>query len=283
MALVAHPLINSDRLAERLRRSPAPVVLDVRWSLSGGADRAAYDVAHIPGAVFVDFGHDICGQPGDAGRHPLPETGALQDALRRAGVDEGDDVIVVDGGDLLPAARTWWTLRWAGIESVRVLDGGMARWDGPTEVTATTTVTGTVVVRRGDLEALDANEALVRARAGARRRSDGCTRADPFDAVGRPGSARRVLWIRSDGGADGARRSERRRPSRPVRRIVERMDHRSTATDRHRRRRAGSRFLTRERQRECRAVARLAADADRATVRFGDGLDDRKSEAGAAW
>ncbi len=77
MALVAHPLINSDGLAERLRRSPAPVVLDVRWSLSGGADRAAYDVAHIPGAVFVDFGHDICGQPGDAGRHPLPETGAL--------------------------------------------------------------------------------------------------------------------------------------------------------------------------------------------------------------
>jgi len=167
MALVAHPLINSDGLAERLRRSPAPVVLDVRWSLSGGADRAAYDVAHTPGAVFVDFGHDICGQPGDAGRHPLPETGALQDALRRAGVDEGDDVIVVDGGDLLPAARTWWTLRWAGIESVRVLDGGMARWDGPTEATATTTVTGTVVVRRGDLEALDANEALARARAGA--------------------------------------------------------------------------------------------------------------------
>ena len=166
MTRVDAPLIDPDDLAARLRTSPPPVILDVRWSLAGGADRAAYDGGHIPAAVFVDFDRDVCGPPG-AGRHPLPEPGALQDALRRAGIDEGDDVIVVDSGDLLAAARTWWTLRWAGIESVRVLDGGMALWVGPTETTAETPAPGSFEVRPGDRQPIDADEAKGRARVGA--------------------------------------------------------------------------------------------------------------------
>lgn len=162
------PLIEPDDLAARLRAPGPPVVLDVRWRLAGGgADRAAYDVAHIPGAVFVDFDRDICGPPGASGRHPLPDPAALQDALRRAGVDDGDDVIVVDAGDLLAAARTWWTMRWAGIESVRVLNGGMALWTGPTDATTTAPAPGNVVVRRGDVTAIEATEAAARGRTGA--------------------------------------------------------------------------------------------------------------------
>ncbi len=44
----------------------------------------------------------------------------------------------------------------------------------------------------------------------------------------------------------------------------------------------GSPFLTRDRQRECGSLARFAAHPDRAAVRFGDGLDDRETESGAA-
>ena len=160
------PLISADELAAARAGGNPPIVLDVRWSLAGGTDRAGYDAGHIPGAVFVDFEHDICGPPGPGGRHPLPEPDDLEAALRRAGIDDGDDVVVVDAGDLLPAARTWWTLRWAGMPSVRVLDGGMAAWPGSLDTTEVTPDAGHVTVRAGSIPALDADDAAERARAG---------------------------------------------------------------------------------------------------------------------
>jgi thiosulfate/3-mercaptopyruvate sulfurtransferase len=160
------PLISADDLAAALAGGHPPIVLDVRWSLVGGTDRAAYDGGHIPGAVFVDFKRDLCGPAGPGGRHPLPEPDDLQAALRRAGIDDGDEIVVVDDGDLLPAARTWWTLRWAGVSSVRVLDGGMSAWPGAVTKEAVTPEAGHVTVRPGSLPALDAEGAAARARAG---------------------------------------------------------------------------------------------------------------------
>lgn len=160
------PLISADELAEALA-DRHPIVIDVRWTLAGGTERAAYEAGHIPGAVFVDFDRAICGPPGEGGRHPLPDPAVLQDALRDAGVDDGDDIVVVDAGDLLPAARTWWTLRWAGIDSVRVLDGGMAAWSGPIETgDVVPPERGNVMIRPGTLPVLDAAGAAERANAG---------------------------------------------------------------------------------------------------------------------
>jgi thiosulfate/3-mercaptopyruvate sulfurtransferase len=160
------PLISAGELAEALAGDHPPIVLDVRSSLAGGPDRPAYDAGHIPGAVFVDFDADVTGPPGGGGRHPLPEPAHLEDALRRAGIDDGDDVVVVDAGDLLPAARTWWTLRWAGIDSVRVLDGGMNAWPGALDTGDVTPERGNVTVRAGSIPALDADDAAAYARAG---------------------------------------------------------------------------------------------------------------------
>ena len=159
------PLISPGELAVEVG-APAVKVLDVRWSLSGGTDRAAYDAGHIPGAVFLDFEHDVCGPAGPGGRHPLPDPGVLQAVLRRAGIDDGDEIVVVDSGDLLPAARTWWTLRWAGIDMVQVLDGGIAAWTGPLETAEVTPEPGTVTVRRDAVVVLDAGTAAERARVG---------------------------------------------------------------------------------------------------------------------
>lgn len=162
------PLISATALAAALDGDDPPVVIDVRWTLAGGDDRDAYERGHVPGAVFVSFDSAVCGPAGRHGRHPLADPAVLQSALRAAGIDDGDDIVVVDGGDLLAAARTWWTLRWAGIASVRVLDGGIAAWrhaveSGPGRAA---NPPGTVTVRPGSVPALDADAAAAQARTG---------------------------------------------------------------------------------------------------------------------
>ena len=133
------PLLEPAHLAALLRSAAgggvAPVVLDVRWRLGGPAGRADHEAGHMPGAVFVDLDTELAAPPGPRGRHPLPDAGALQAALRRAGVSQESRVVAYDDGTGAVAARAWWLLRWAGLpaDRVAVLDGGFRAWvaDGP--------------------------------------------------------------------------------------------------------------------------------------------------------
>ena len=132
-----NPLMSADELAARLARVPGgppvdgrgepPVLLDVRWTLAG-SDREAYRRAHLPGAVFVDLDRELAGPPGAGGRHPLPDPADLQRVWRAAGIKDGSAVVAYDGGNGLAAARAWWLLRWSGLKSVQVLDGGFPTW-----------------------------------------------------------------------------------------------------------------------------------------------------------
>jgi thiosulfate/3-mercaptopyruvate sulfurtransferase len=147
--------------------SPGARVLDVRWELGGPHGRPAYLEAHLPDAVFVDLDAELSahGRPED-GRHPLPDLADLQDAARRWGIREGDPVVVYDGGSGLAAARAWWTLRWAGLDDVRILDGGFAAWTGLLEQGDVIPPPGDVVLRGGGMPVLDADGAAALARDG---------------------------------------------------------------------------------------------------------------------
>ncbi|MFF4809906.1 sulfurtransferase [Micromonospora chersina] len=155
-------LVEPDRLAAELDRADPPTLLDVRWRLAGPPAREDYLAGHLPGAVFVDLDTELCGRPGAAGRHPLPDPAALQAALRAAGVRAGHPVVVYDGGDGMSAARAWWTLRWAGHRAVRVLHGGFPAWVAaglPLSTEAPAPTSGDVTVAPGELPVLDAGEA----------------------------------------------------------------------------------------------------------------------------
>ncbi|MFG3300827.1 sulfurtransferase [Micromonospora chersina] len=163
-------LVEPDRLAAELDRADPPTLLDVRWRLAGPPGREDYLVGHLPGAVFVDLDTELCGRPGAAGRHPLPDPAALQAALRAAGVRAGHPVVVYDGGDGMSAARAWWTLRWAGHRAVRVLHGGFPAWVAaglPLSTEAPAPPPGDVTVTPGELPVLDAGEAARLAAADA--------------------------------------------------------------------------------------------------------------------
>lgn len=165
----AGPLITAAQLAAELAGPAAPTVLDCRWELAGGADRAAYDRGHLPGAVFVDLDRDLAAPPGAGGRHPLPSPEAFQAVMRRAGARQHRAVVAYDQGQPGGAARAWWLLGWFGHPGARVLDGGLPAWVAA-GLSLTTEVPdpepGDLTARPGGRPLLDADGAARLAAAG---------------------------------------------------------------------------------------------------------------------
>lgn len=162
------PLVTVEDLVTELTDDP-PVLLDVRWRLSGPPAYQDYVAGHLPGAVFADVDRHLAGPPGDRGRHPLPDPAALQEVLRRWGVGEGARVVAYDDADATSAARAWWLLRWAGLADVRVLDGGLRAWiaaGNPLSDAVPELPAGDVVVRPGQMPVVDADGAAALARDG---------------------------------------------------------------------------------------------------------------------
>lgn len=168
------PLISTTALTELLNCPRPPILLDVRWRLSGPPGRQDYQAGHIPGAVFLDLDTELSARPGvdaglETGRHPLPDPAALQATLRAAGVRTGQPVVVYDAADGSIAARAWWLLRWAGHSEVAVLDGGFAAWtqEGrPSSTAEPTPAPGDIEVHPGAMPMLDADTAAELATSG---------------------------------------------------------------------------------------------------------------------
>ncbi|WP_072806251.1 sulfurtransferase [Rhodococcoides yunnanense] len=148
-----------------------PVVLDVRWALGDTAGRDHYLEAHIPGAVYVDLDSELADHgASEQGRHPLPSIENLQAAARRWGVTVGIPVVVYDNTGNLAAARAWWLLKWAGVQDVALLDGGLRAWIAGGNETAsgeeTARAEGDVELSPGHLPTLTADEAAALADTG---------------------------------------------------------------------------------------------------------------------
>lgn len=188
-------LIGADELLNRLSSTrgptgtPAPRLLDVRWTLPKPDGRDDFDTGHIPGAIYVDLDAELADHDNTdatAGRHPLPTPEDFQDTVRRWGIDSGTEVVVYDDNSSLGAARAWWLLRWAGMQA-RVLDGGLAAYrnaGGEIETGNSPAVEpSSVTISPGALPVIDADAAakwngvLLDARAGERFRGE----AEPLD------------------------------------------------------------------------------------------------------
>ncbi len=108
------------------------VILDARFDIDH-EDRAVVNFAqeHIPGARQADVSLHMAGEiiPGVTGRRPLPPKEVFAQTLRVWGVEGNSQVVVYDDmNGIMAASRLWTMLRWAGLESVAVLDGGYQAW-----------------------------------------------------------------------------------------------------------------------------------------------------------
>lgn len=122
-------LLTATALRDLLATNVPVSLLDVRWTLSHPDGRDAFATGHIPGAQYIDLETQLSDHSRTGlGRHPLPTGPALQESLRGLGVNDRDTVVVYDDAQAAGSSRAWWTLTAAGLEDVRILDGGWSAW-----------------------------------------------------------------------------------------------------------------------------------------------------------
>lgn len=184
----AKTLITADELARLLDANKPVVLLDV-IDEPGAAPESR---PKIPGALSVDLATDFSGKPAPGtGRRPLPDIAALQSKARAWGINRDSMVVAYDNSGGAQASRAWWTLRWAGVDNVRVLDGGLAAWLAAGRPTSNHLATsaaraGDVVITPGHMPTIDADEAALLARQS--RLFDARPHASYVGEPGKPGT-----------------------------------------------------------------------------------------------
>jgi thiosulfate/3-mercaptopyruvate sulfurtransferase len=154
-------LIAVDELVRLLDAQQTVVLLDV-IDEQGAAPE---DRPKIPDALSVHLATDFSGKPTPAsGRRPLPELSEFQSKVRAWGISSDSIVVVYDNSGGAQASRAWWTLRWAGLVNVRVLDGGYGAWAATNRPSSNLIATqaaraGDVVLTAGCMPTIGAEQA----------------------------------------------------------------------------------------------------------------------------
>lgn len=122
------PLVTPAWLAGQLGR-PDLVVMHV----GDARARDGYDRGHIPGAVFINPFTDLA-RPAAQGQLTLelPDAAQLEEVLQSRGVGATSTIVLYTAdANLTGTARAFFTLEYAGLTNrVRLLDGGLAAWQG---------------------------------------------------------------------------------------------------------------------------------------------------------
>lgn len=117
-----------------------PKIVSADWLEQNGSDATLrivdirkpedYKAGHVPNAINVFYGAWAVTRNGLDNQ--LPEDEDLADLIKEAGIDAATPVVVVNkvdtATDQVNNTRVAWTLRYAGIAQVGVLDGGMNKW-----------------------------------------------------------------------------------------------------------------------------------------------------------
>ncbi len=122
-ASAANPLVDVNWVKANIGK-PNVVFLDTR-----GEGRADYIRAHIPGAIYTDYGKDGWRAKDKNGTPAmLPETPAIEKLIGGLGIGNKTHVVIVPSGtnalDMGTAARIYWTFKAMGHDEVSILNGG---------------------------------------------------------------------------------------------------------------------------------------------------------------
>lgn len=88
--------------------------------------RQIYLDGHLPGAAFFD--HQLFTDPISEYEYMRAPDKMLAAQIGEIGIENDSEVIVYASSLLASATRAWWLLRYAGVENLRVLNGGLPAW-----------------------------------------------------------------------------------------------------------------------------------------------------------
>jgi thiosulfate/3-mercaptopyruvate sulfurtransferase len=130
LALALSPAANTYPNTKILIEADALLKLDPKTVLILDARGEKASLAgHIPGAVRL---------PTVEWSKAVPDTPeAWAKRLAQFGAKSDTPVVVYAGADVRDAARAWWLLKYAGVEDVRLLNGGFPAWEKVGGVTET--------------------------------------------------------------------------------------------------------------------------------------------------
>lgn len=122
-------LVEPQELHEAIHRNERLTVLASLWDAAENDGYSQFRSLHIPTAQYCDAAGALAGLPGSlVGRNPMPDPDKLQHWFELWGLRGDRPVVIYDEGRGLFAGRAWFILRWAGVQDVRILNGGFARW-----------------------------------------------------------------------------------------------------------------------------------------------------------
>jgi thiosulfate/3-mercaptopyruvate sulfurtransferase len=88
--------------------------------------REMYLGGHLPGAAFFD--HQLVTDPIGEYEYTVAPDSMLARQIGEIGIGNHAEVIVYASSLLASATRAWWILRYAGVQNIRVLNGGLPAW-----------------------------------------------------------------------------------------------------------------------------------------------------------
>lgn len=116
----AHPeiLVSTDWVARHLE-DPAVRLVE------SDEDLLLYDIGHVPGAVKIDWVADL----NDPLIRDYLDGPRLQELLRARGIGRDTTIVLYGDRNNWWATYAFWVFRLFGLERLRIMDGGRARWE----------------------------------------------------------------------------------------------------------------------------------------------------------
>ena len=116
----AHPeaLVTTDWLAAHLE-DPSVRILE------SDEDVLLYDMAHIPGALKIDWHADL----NDEVQRDYISRDAFEALARRLGINESTTLVFYGDKNNWWATYALWVFQLFGVVNTRILDGGRAKWE----------------------------------------------------------------------------------------------------------------------------------------------------------
>ena len=111
-------LVSTDWVAEHLDDDSVKL-------MESNEDLLLYETGHVPGAIKIDWVNDL----NDPVTRDYVDAERMQALLRERGINEGDTIVLYGDKNNWWATYAFWVFRLFGLENLKIMDGGRARWE----------------------------------------------------------------------------------------------------------------------------------------------------------